>query len=402
MPLRVALTGQTPRPGARAAAQTDAARHRAPPPGIPCSKSIIRSRGEKEEFKPLRAERGAHVRVRHDRVRLHPHRPCAHADGVRSGAALPARAAATRSPTCATSPTSTTRSSSARRENGEDWRGARAALHRGDARGLRARSGLQPPDVEPRATEYIGAIIAMTQTLIDKGYAYVAANGDVMYAVRKFAGLRRAVGQEDRRSARRLAGAGRRVQARSAGFRAVETRQARRAVLAVALGRGPARVAHRMLGHVHQPARQLLRHARRRHGPEIPASRERDRAVLRGLRHAVRPRVDAQRLRAHQRREDVEVARQFLHRARRAEDAARSGSAAVLPARQPLPRADQLFRGAARTRRTRRCSGCIGRSRTRRRARLPPRRRRCARSARRSRASTRPWTTTSTRRRRWR
>ena len=26
----------------------------------------------------------------------------------------------------------------------------------------------------------------MTQTLIDKGYAYLAANGDVMYSVRKF------------------------------------------------------------------------------------------------------------------------------------------------------------------------------------------------------------------------
>jgi cysteinyl-tRNA synthetase len=45
---------------------------------------------------------------------------------------------------------------------------------------------LQTPDREPRATDFIPAIIAMTQTLIDKGYAYVAGNGDVMYAVRKF------------------------------------------------------------------------------------------------------------------------------------------------------------------------------------------------------------------------
>jgi len=49
-----------------------------------------------------------------------------------------------------------------------------------------ATLGLQAPDLEPRATEYIAPIIAMTQTLIDKGYAYVAVNGDVMYAVRKF------------------------------------------------------------------------------------------------------------------------------------------------------------------------------------------------------------------------
>jgi cysteinyl-tRNA synthetase len=47
--------------------------------------------------------------------------------------------------------------------------------------------GLQVPDDEPRATSYIPEIIAMTQTLIDKGYAYVASTGDVMYAVRRFA-----------------------------------------------------------------------------------------------------------------------------------------------------------------------------------------------------------------------
>jgi cysteinyl-tRNA synthetase len=70
-------------------------------------------------------------------------------------------------------------------ENGEDWRelAARytAAMHE-DCVTL----GLQKPDLEPRATDFIGPIIAMTQTLIDKGFAYVAANGDVMYAVRKF------------------------------------------------------------------------------------------------------------------------------------------------------------------------------------------------------------------------
>ena len=50
-----------------------------------------------------------------------------------------------------------------------------------------ATLGLQPPDVEPRASDYVDAIIAMTQTLIDKGFAYAAADGDVLYAVRKFA-----------------------------------------------------------------------------------------------------------------------------------------------------------------------------------------------------------------------
>ncbi len=45
-----------------------------------------------------------------------------------------------------------------------------------------------PPDIEPRATRSIAGIIAMIETLIAKGYAYVGGNGDVFYAVGKFAG----------------------------------------------------------------------------------------------------------------------------------------------------------------------------------------------------------------------
>ncbi len=70
-------------------------------------------------------------------------------------------------------------------ENGEDW----AELARRFTLAMQedcATLGLAPPDLEPRATEYIAPIIAMTQTLIDKGFAYVAANCDVMYSVRKF------------------------------------------------------------------------------------------------------------------------------------------------------------------------------------------------------------------------
>jgi cysteinyl-tRNA synthetase len=70
-------------------------------------------------------------------------------------------------------------------DNGEDWR----ELARRFTVAMQedcATLGLQSPDLEPRATDFIASIIAMTQTLIDKGYAYVAGNGDVMYAVRKF------------------------------------------------------------------------------------------------------------------------------------------------------------------------------------------------------------------------
>jgi cysteinyl-tRNA synthetase len=51
-----------------------------------------------------------------------------------------------------------------------------------------ARLGLMPPDFEPRATQYLPNIIAMIATLIEKGYAYAASNGDVMYAVAQFEG----------------------------------------------------------------------------------------------------------------------------------------------------------------------------------------------------------------------
>ncbi len=47
--------------------------------------------------------------------------------------------------------------------------------------------GLLRPSVEPRATENIPAILNMIQTLLDKEYAYQGKNGDVYYAVAKFA-----------------------------------------------------------------------------------------------------------------------------------------------------------------------------------------------------------------------
>lgn len=45
-----------------------------------------------------------------------------------------------------------------------------------------------PPDQEPRATEHMADILALISTLIEKGYAYAADNGDVYYAVREFEG----------------------------------------------------------------------------------------------------------------------------------------------------------------------------------------------------------------------
>jgi cysteinyl-tRNA synthetase len=48
------------------------------------------------------------------------------------------------------------------------------------------RLGIQAPDHEPRATEHIAGIIQIITRLITLGYAYVAADGDVLYSVAKF------------------------------------------------------------------------------------------------------------------------------------------------------------------------------------------------------------------------
>ena len=58
-----------------------------------------------------------------------------------------------------------------------------AAMHEDEGRLFVKR-----PDHEPRATGHVAEIISMVQTLIDKGYAYAAGNGDVYYRVRKFEG----------------------------------------------------------------------------------------------------------------------------------------------------------------------------------------------------------------------
>jgi cysteinyl-tRNA synthetase len=50
-----------------------------------------------------------------------------------------------------------------------------------------AQLGILPPDFEPRATQYVPQIIAMVAELIARGYAYVSADGDVLYSVTSFA-----------------------------------------------------------------------------------------------------------------------------------------------------------------------------------------------------------------------
>lgn len=55
---------------------------------------------------------------------------------------------------------------------------------------------LQRPDIEPRATLHIDEIIALVEQLLANGNAYVADNGDVLFAIDSFAEYGRLSGQD--------------------------------------------------------------------------------------------------------------------------------------------------------------------------------------------------------------
>ncbi len=58
-----------------------------------------------------------------------------------------------------------------------------------------AALGILPPTHEPRATEYVPEMLSMIATLEAKGLAYRSTNGDMNYAVRKFANYGRLSGK---------------------------------------------------------------------------------------------------------------------------------------------------------------------------------------------------------------
>lgn len=67
--------------------------------------------------------------------------------------------------------------------------------------------GVLRPDIEPKATESMTEILAMIETLISKGLAYRADNGDVYYDVSQFNGYGKLSGRniEDLRAGERIA-----------------------------------------------------------------------------------------------------------------------------------------------------------------------------------------------------
>jgi cysteinyl-tRNA synthetase len=69
-----------------------------------------------------------------------------------------------------------------------------------------AKLGVIRPTLEPRATEFVDGMINMIATLIDKGFAYIADNGDVFYSVNNFDGYGKLSGKslEDLRAGERV------------------------------------------------------------------------------------------------------------------------------------------------------------------------------------------------------
>ena len=66
--------------------------------------------------------------------------------------------------------------------------------------------GILPPDLEPRATQYIPQMLAMIAKLKTNGLAYQAVDGDMNYAIRKFIGYGKLSGKtlEDLRAGERM------------------------------------------------------------------------------------------------------------------------------------------------------------------------------------------------------
>ena len=70
-----------------------------------------------------------------------------------------------------------------------------------------AKLGIEPPMLEPRATEYVPQMLSLIGQLQDKGLAYQSSNGDVNYAVRQFPGYGKLSGKslDDLRAGERVA-----------------------------------------------------------------------------------------------------------------------------------------------------------------------------------------------------
>ena len=189
------------------------------------------------------------------------------------------------------------------------------AAFREDARAL----GLETVEEMPRATDEANLqAMARPHRRARRERAHLSQRRldllqDLDAARLRQAGASRSRGHEGRRARRR----GQLREGRRARLRAVEGDEARRADVGRRRSAGPAGLAPRVLGDGAAAARRAAdRHPRRRHRPDLPAPRERDRAERGRDRQAVLALLGPRRVPARRRPEDVEVARQHLHDSR--------------------------------------------------------------------------------------
>jgi cysteinyl-tRNA synthetase len=185
-----------------------------------------------------------------------------------------------RSTTCATTPTSTTRSSTAPTSGGSTATVGRA-LHSCLRRG-HGGPGPRPADPSAQGHRVHPADHRHRPEPDRPGLAY-ASGGRRLLRVEKFPGYLKLSkrSMEEMQAGARIAPG---EQNASHGLRPVEGGQAGRARLGFPLGAGPAGLAHRVLGHELFPARRHLRHPWRRPRPDLPPPRERDRPERGGER----------------------------------------------------------------------------------------------------------------------
>ena len=214
-----------------------------------------------------------------------------------------------------------------------------------DARTLR----MTEPDVLPRATGHIDEIVALDRDAPRRGPCLPDRRRLDLLPDRVVAGVRA-----------RSPGSTRTSSGSASASRPTNTRKDDVRDFAIWKGpkpgepfwdherrRGPAGLAHRVLGDEHEAPRPELRHPHRRGRPDLSAPRGRDRPERGGDGPAVRPDLAALRPPPDGRREDGPVGRQ--HRpGRRGPRARRVGAgAALLPHRGPLPVRPELLRRVA-------------------------------------------------------
>ena len=156
-------------------------------------------------------------------------------------------------------------------------------------------SNVRRPDHDPHATAYVEQMVALIGRLVERGAAYETSDG--VYFLSETVDDYGLLARQP-------------LDSLKAGAR-VEGIDEKRSPVDFALwkkakpgepswpspwGDGPARLAHRVRGHVARPAGRRLRPARRRPGPGVPPPRERAGPGA-GRRAALRPHVGAQRVR---------------------------------------------------------------------------------------------------------